>query len=102
MIEPLRYPMRQSGVMDGFDVFGNVILCTPADVAERVHARVEAHVDLDAGVAYGACRLPNDAGIIYKVLGRETAQVTAKVREFWAVAREEITSATIPPPFLWR
>jgi urease accessory protein len=36
------------------------------------------------------------------VLGRETAQVTAKVREFWAVAREEITGAAIPPPFLWR
>jgi urease accessory protein len=101
-IEPARHPMRQTGVMDGFDVFGNVILCTPADVAERVHARVEAHVDLDAGVAYGACRLPNDAGIVYKVLGRETAQVTAKVREFWAVAREEVTGAAIPPPFLWR
>ncbi len=102
LIEPARHPMRQTGVMDGFDVFGNVMLCTPADVAERVHARVDAHVDLDAGVAYGACRLPNDAGIVYKVLGRETAQVTAKVRDFWAVAREEITGAAIPPPFLWR
>ena len=102
LIEPKRHPMRQTGVMDGFDVFGNVILCTPADGAERIHARVDAHVDLDAGVAYGACRLPNDAGIVYKVLGRETAQVAAKVRAFWAVAREEITGAAIPPPFLWR
>jgi urease accessory protein len=83
-------------------VFGNVILCTPADVAERVHARVDAHVDLAAGVAFGACRLPNDAGIVYKVLGRETAQVAEKVRAFWAVAREEITGAAIPPPYLWR
>ena len=102
VIEPLRNPMRQSGVMDGFDVFGNVILCAPADVADRVHARVGAEVDLERGVAFGACRLPNDAGLVYKVLGRETEQVRARVREFWEVARHEITGAAIPPPFFWR
>ena len=102
LIEPARNPMRQTGVMDGFDVFGNVILCTPADTADRIHARVDADVDLEHGVAFGTCRLPNDAGLIYKVLGRETAQVRDKVREFWAVAREEITGAAIPPPFFWR
>jgi len=102
VVEPLRFPVRQSGVMDGFDVFGNVILCTPPDVAERVHARIGAEVDHDAGVAFGACRLPNDAGLIYKVLGRETAQVRAKIREFWEVARHEVTGAAIPAPFFWR
>ena len=102
VIEPLRFSVRQSGVMDDFDVFGNVILCTPVDVADRVHARVAAEVDLTEGVAFGACRLPNDAGLIYKVLGRETTQVRAKVRAFWEVARHEITGAAIPPPFFWR
>jgi len=102
LIEPSRNPLRQTGVMDGFDVFGNVILCTPADVAERIHERVDADVDLGRGVACGACRLPNDAGLIYKVLGRETAQVKAKVRAFWELARHEITGAAIPPPFFWR
>ena len=102
VIEPLRNPMRQTGVMDGFEVFGNVVLCTPADHAERIHARIGAAVDLKEGVAFGACRLPNDAGLVFKVLGRETAQVRAKVREFWAVAREEITGAAIPAPFFWR
>jgi len=102
VIEPLRFAVRQTGVMDDFDVFGNVILCTPPDVADRVHARVTADVDLEAGVAFGACRLPNDAGLVYKILGRETAQVRAKVREFWEVARHEITGAAIPPAFFWR
>jgi len=102
LVEPARHSMRQTGVMGGFDVFGNVILCTPADIADRIHARIEARVDPAGGVAFGACRLPNEAGLVYKVLGHETAQVKARVREFWAVAREEITGAAIPPPFLWR
>ncbi len=54
------------------------------------------------GLAYGACRLPNDAGLVFKVLGRETAQVRAKVREFWGIARQEITGTELPPAFFWR
>jgi urease accessory protein len=102
LIEPGRYPVRQAGVMDSFDVLGNVILCTPKDHADRVYDRVQAAVDPVGGVACGACRLPNEAGLIYKVLGRETAQVKAKVREFWRAVRQEVIGTDIPPPFLWR
>ncbi len=102
VFEPGRHPARQTGVMDSFDVFGNVILLTPKEPADRIAARVGADVDLAAGIAHGACRLPNDAGLIYKVLGRETAQVKEKVREFWGIAREEVAGTGIPPPHFWR
>ena len=102
VIDPVRRPVRQTGVMDSFDVLANVVLLTPKDGADRVHARIDADVDAANGVAFGACRLPNDAGLIFKALGRETAQVKAKVREFWAIAREEITGTALPPPFFWR
>jgi urease accessory protein len=102
VFEPARHAPRQTGVMDSFDVFGNVILLTPAASAARIEARLGADVDLAAGIAHGACRLPNDAGLIYKILGRETAQVKEKVRDFWGIAREEITGQGIPPPFFWR
>lgn len=102
VIDPARRPLRQTGVMGSFDVFGNVILLTPREAADRVHARVGAEVDEASGLAFGACQLPNDAGLVFKVLGRETAQVKAKVREFWAIAREEVTGAALPPPFFWR
>jgi urease accessory protein len=102
LIEPQRCAMRQTGVMGPFDVFGNVLVCTPKETAERIWQRTSAAVDLAGGLAFGACRLPNDAGLIFKVLGRETAPVKAKVREFWSIVREEVTGARLPPPFLWR
>jgi urease accessory protein len=102
IVEPRRYPVRQTGVMDSFDVFGNVILCTPKDKADRIYQRVEADVDFEGGLAYGACRLPNDAGLIFKVLGRDCSQVKMKVREFWGIVRKEVAGADLPPPFLWR
>lgn len=102
LIEPQRFAMRQTGVMGPFDAFGNVLLCTPKEKAERIWQRVGADVDSAGGLAFGACRLPNDAGLLFKVLGRETAPVKAKVREFWGVAREETAGACVPAPFLWR
>jgi urease accessory protein len=102
VMEPQRHPLRQTGVMDTFEVFGNVILCTPKEKADRIFERVDADVDSARGLAFGACHLPNDAGLIYKVLGRNTEQVKAKVREFWGIVREEVIGASLPAPFLWR
>ena len=102
VMEPERYPVRQTGVMDSFEVLGNVILCTPVDKIARIFERVDAGVDLARGIAFGACQLPNDAGLIYKVLGRETTQVKAKIREFWGIVREEVTGSGLSAPFLWR
>jgi urease accessory protein len=102
LIEPQRQAMRQTGVMGSFDVFGNVLVCTPKENAERIWQRTGAEVDQAGGLAFGACRLPNDAGLIFKVLGRETAPVKAKVREFWSIVREEVTGSRLPSPFLWR
>ena len=102
LVEPERRPVRQTGVMGPFDVLANVILLTPKDNADRVEARVEAAVDLEQGLAFGACQLPNDAGLIFKVLTRETAQAKAKVREFWGMVREEITGTPLSTPFFWR
>lgn len=102
LIDPQRYPMRQTGVMDTFDVFANVIVCTPKTSADRIFERVESDVDFAHNLAFGASRLPNDSGLIFKVLGRETAPVKAKVREFWGIVRKEVIGADLPPPFLWR
>lgn len=58
--------------------------------------------DIKAGLASGVTRLPNDCGLIFKVLGNDSGEVKAQVREFWKVAREEILGVTLAPPFLWR
>jgi urease accessory protein len=102
LIQPERYSVRQTGVMDSFDVLANVILCTPKAHLDRIHERLPAGVSVADGLAFGASRLPNDAGLIYKVLGRNTADVKNKVRELWGVVRNEVVGADIPPPFLWR
>ena len=102
VISPGADDVRAAGVMGEFDVFGNVVLLTPKPHADRILDRVAATYDREARCACGVSRLPNDAGLVYKVLGMESGDVRAKVREFWGLVRPEVTGFSIPKEFPWR
>ena len=102
VIEPHSHDVRQVGVMGAFDVFANVLLLTPRHHADKVFDQVPAVVNLEEQWAAGVCRLPNDAGLMFKVLGQESEPVRAKVRDFWSIVRQQVTGATVLPEFLWR
>jgi urease accessory protein len=99
--QPLRYPVRQAGVMGEYDVLASVTLAAPPPVASAVLDRVGAAAGPSACCMAGASRLPNDAGLAYRVLGKETEPVKAMVREFWQLVRQEATGARIPEPRSW-
>jgi len=99
--EPRTHPVRQVGAMGEFDVLATVTLAAPPQLAESVLEQIGATIDVSAGCMAGASRLPNDAGLVYKVLGTETEPVTAKVREIWRLVRQEALGAPIPAPRQW-
>ncbi|MGC4807671.1 urease accessory protein UreD [Micromonospora sp. DT233] len=103
VVAPGRFGVQRVGMMDRFHLFGNVVLLTDPERAARVYARTAAPVwDERTPLASAVSRLPNDAGLIFKVLGQETEPVRAAVRAFCVAAREEVTGHTFPPPFSWR
>ncbi len=102
VIEPARQPLAVAGTMGPYHVFGNVLLLTPPEQAAAVAARLPAGRDDSRACIAAASRLPNEAGLVYKVLGMETQPVRAMVRRFWEVARPIVTGCEVPPEFAWR
>lgn len=102
ILEPKKENLNAIGVMESFDVFGNVILITPKEHHARILERVEAKYDVENQIAFGATQLPNECGIIFKVLGVDSPKTKEAIRHFWKIAREEILGITLPKPFLWR
>ncbi|MGW4500538.1 urease accessory protein UreD [Micromonospora sp. NPDC004336] len=103
VVTPGRFPVARIGMMDRFHVFGNVVLLTAPERAARVFERTATPVwDEETPLATAVSRLPNDAGLVFKVLGQETEPVRAAVRDFCVAAREEVTGRTFPPAFSWR
>jgi urease accessory protein len=99
--EPWRHPVRQAGVMGRFDVFANVTLVTPPRHAARIFDQIAHGGGFAAECVAGASWLPNNAGLVYKVLGMETEPVKAMVRAFWKLARREVAGAPIPEARPW-
>lgn len=103
IVEPHRFlNPRQLGVMGNFDVFANVIVMTPPDKAEEIYARTNAFLDKRKELAAGITRLPNEAGLLYKVLGMEPQPVKKIIREFCSIVRETIKGIKVAEEFPWR
>lgn len=101
VIEPHHASISHVGAMGAFHVYGNVVLLTPKQHADRLLDAIVPTFDKEAQLAKGASRLPYDAGLVFKVLGMEAAPVRAEIREFWSLARQEIVGARVPGNFLW-
>ena len=102
VIEPARQPLTVAGTMGSYHVFGNVLLLTPPEQAAAVAAQLPAGRVEELACIAAASRLPNEAGLVYKVLGMETQPVRAMVRRFWEVARPIVTGCEVPREFAWR
>ena len=78
------------------------VALSPA-VAERIRERVNVSFgDERPRAISGFSTLPNGAGLMLRVVGIESYDVRAEVRNFWKVVREEARGKTLPEEFLWR
>lgn len=102
VIQPEAYSPRALGVMGEYDVFANVVVMTPAEHAENIYDRTRAFIDRNRRLAAGITRLPNEGGLLYKVLGMEPGPVKRLVREFCSTVRKEIKGRPVPDEFPWR
>lgn len=102
VIDPAKLSPRQPGVMGEFDVFANVIVMTPEESREKIYEATQAFIDRKNKIAAGITRLPNGAGLLYKVLGMEPGPVKKMVRDFCSTVRQVVKGHPVPPEFPWR
>lgn len=103
IVEPSRLlNPRQLGIMGLFDVFANVIVMTPPDKAEEIYQRTQAYLNPGEKMAAGITKLPNNAGLLFKVLGMEPVPVKKIVRKFCSTVRECVKGIPVADEFPWR
>lgn len=102
IIDPKMSPIRDIGVMHGYDVFANVVVMTPEKNIAPIYDATPAFIDKEKHIAAGITHLPNNAGLLFKVLGMEPGPVKKIVREFCSKVRMQVKGKPIPPEFPWR
>ncbi|MBQ8502075.1 MAG: urease accessory protein UreD [Bacteroides sp.] len=102
IVAPAHSAPQTLGCMAGYDVFANVVVMTPPPQADAIYHATPVCMKPDADVAAGITRLPGNAGLLYKVLGRETEPVKRRVRDFCSCVRQQVKGLPLPPEFPWR
>ena len=102
VICPDKQSPRALGIMDKYDVFANVVVMTPKEHADKIYEKTEAFIDRENNICAGITHLPNDSGLLYKVLGMEPGPVKKIVRNFASIVRQEIKGHPVPEEFPWR
>lgn len=102
VIDPHKMNPRQLGVMGDYDIFANVIVMTPPEKRDQIYERVNPMILTKEHIATGITTLPNDAGLLYKVIGTDTHKVKKMVREFCSVVRQVVKGIAVPEEFPWR
>lgn len=100
VIKPEHMPLRNAGIMAGYDVFANAFALVPEDKADEIYEATEAF--LTPRLAQGITRLPNGAGLLMRALGQEPGPVKAAMRSFCSTVRKAIKGRPMPAEFPWR
>lgn len=102
IIDPGVLDPRCLGIMGRYDVFGNVLVLTSADIAEEIYNKTPAFIDREKNIAAGITHLPNGAGLLFKVLALESGPVKKLIREFCSTVRQAAKGKPVMEEFPWR
>lgn len=102
LIEPHRHNVRRLGAMHQFDVMANIVIMTPPERADVIYSHIAPHFHLEEGTALGVTRLPNDSGLLVKILGMEAQPVKRAARAVCSLVRQTIKGKPLPEEFPWR
>lgn len=82
VIDPRVQDPRQLGIMGRYEIFANVIVMAPEEIFMKVYEETTPGIDRKNEIATGITTLPNNAGLLFKVLGNNTGKVKKTIREF--------------------
>jgi len=102
IIAPERQSPVQLGVMGMYEVFANVLVLAPENKAREIYDEVIPAIDRERHIATGITHLPNNAGLLFKVLGMKTEEVKKTVREFCSIVRMRVKGHPVMKEFPWR
>lgn len=102
IVEPARNHPRALGVMGEYDVFANVIVMAPPEKASTIYDATPAFIDRKQQLAAGITHLPNNSGLLFKVLGMEPGPVKKIVRDFCSTVRMAVKGRPMMEEFPWR
>ena len=92
-IEPKKYDLKIKGVLGKYNIVGTVYVLTKKSQIEKLEEKIYDNIKKSELISVGTSILPNESGIIVKILGNNTEDVFDKIYDVLKITRKEILGA---------
>lgn len=93
ILEPKKRILKNSGVLENFDVVGTVYILAPASHIKELNSLINSMIESYPKVYGGATILPNSSGVMVRLLGPFASDVRDVIIEVTRITRKEILDA---------
>ena len=92
-IEPKKYNMKIKGVLGKYNIVGTVYVLTKKSKLQKLEEMINEKYRKSEFITFGTSILPNESGIIIKILGNNTEDIFEKIYDVLKITRKEILGA---------
>lgn len=100
LIHPLQGELARLGVLGDWEIFSTVLILAPAENIPSLETSIEPFIGEQTALAIH--RLPNSAGLMCRIVGRESQDVKRLVRELCSQVRQCTKGRALAADFPWR
>jgi urease accessory protein len=93
ILEPKKRILKNSGILENFDVVGTVYILAPANHIKELNSLINSMIESYPKVYGGATILPNSSGVMVRLLGPFASDVRDVIIEVARIMRKEILDA---------
>ena len=99
-VVPSSMDIHSCAVLGGYEIFASVLMLVPRALVSQLYDELQPAVSDE--LALGVHLLPNDAGVVCRILGRDTMVVKMEVRRLCAHLRRLVKGCDMPKEFPWK
>ena len=92
-IEPKNQNLTSSGILGKYKIVGTVYILTKKDHITELENMINGNLEKLEGVSIGTSILPNESGIIVKILGNNTEDIFGTIYNVLKITRKKILGA---------
>ena len=94
MLEPKKKSIRNFGVLEGFDVVGTVYILTESKYIRELNDQINSMIESIPKIYGGATILPNNSGVMIRLLGAFATDVRNVIYEVVRICRKVILNVS--------
>jgi urease accessory protein len=94
ILEPKKNNMKVPGILGSFDVIGSIYILTNGNYLKQLDSQINSNLQSMSQISGGATILPNNSGIITRILGNSSGDIRTAIYEVLRIVRRLILDAS--------